>query len=228
MNKMIILNHKMNLEYDQVYEYIDGLNKFETSNNIIICPSNIYLENFINNSTWGIGAQNVFEKIEGEYTGEISTLQLKSLGVEYCIVGHYERKRYFNETYEVINRKVISCLESNIIPIVCIGSSGIKDSVTEELDLILKDIQNIDFIVFAYEPLELDQIPDVERIEDDINFIYEYLYSKYESRPNVIYGGGVNKENIQSIMDLDNLNGVIIGKVSCDINQIKNIIENID
>ena len=105
MEKMIILNHKMNLEYDQVYEYIDGLNKLETDNNIIICPSNIYLENFVNNCTWGIGAQNVSEKSNGDYTGEISTLQLKSLGVEYCIVGHHERRKYFGETNEVINRK---------------------------------------------------------------------------------------------------------------------------
>ena len=70
MKKMIILNHKMNLEYDQVYEYIEKLNKIETDNNIVICPSNIYLENFINHSCWGIGAQNVSEKTDGNYTGE--------------------------------------------------------------------------------------------------------------------------------------------------------------
>ena len=98
MEKMIILNHKINLEYDQVYEYIDEFNKIKTDNNIIICPSNIYLDNFINHSTWGIGAQNVSDKLDGDYTGEISTLQLKSLGVEYSIVGHYERKKYFNES----------------------------------------------------------------------------------------------------------------------------------
>lgn len=228
MEKMIILNHKMNLEYDQVYEYIDGLNKLETDNNIIICPSNIYLENFLNHSTWGIGAQNVSEKTNGEYTGEISTLQLKSLGVEYCIVGHYERRKYFKETNEIINQKVISCLESNIMPIVCIGSDGTKETIKEDLDKVLKDIENIDFIIFAYEPLELDDIPSLDVIDNDINFVYDYLYSKYEKRPNIVFGGGINQENIQSIMKIEKLNGVIIGKVSDDINQIKNIIENID
>lgn len=226
MEKMIILNHKMNLEYDQVYEYIDGLNKLETDNNIIVCPSNIYLENFINNSTWGVGAQNVSEIPKGEYTGEISTLQLKSLGVEYCIVGHYERRKYFNETNEIINKKVISCLESNIMPIVCIGSDGTQDEIEEDLEAILKDIQNIDFIIFAYEPLELEELPDIEKIEDDINFIYEYLYSKYESRPNIVFGGGINQENIKNIIKIEKLNGVIIGSLSENIDKIKNIIEN--
>jgi len=228
MGKMIILNHKMNLEYDQIYEYIDVLNKIETNNNIIVCPSNIYLENFINNTSWGIGAQNVSEKLKGEYTGEISTLQLKSLGVEYCIVGHYERRKYFKETNEVINKKVISCLESNIMPIVCIGSNGTQEGLEEDLEEILKNIENIDFIVFAYEPLELDDIPTIDEIEYNINFIYDYLYTKYNSRPNIVFGGGIEEENINSIMKLENLNGVIIGKNSNEINIIKKLIEKLN
>lgn len=228
MGKMIILNHKMNLEYDQIYEYIDVLNKIETNNNIIVCPSNIYLENFINNTSWGIGAQNVSEKLKGEYTGEISTLQLKSLGVEYCIVGHYERRKYFKETNEVINKKVISCLESNIMPIVCIGSDGTQEGLEEDLEEILKNIENIDFIVFAYEPLELEDIPTIDEIEYNINFIYDYLYTKYNSRPNIVFGGGIEEENINSIMKLENLNGVIIGKNSNEINIIKKIIEKLN
>lgn len=228
MGKMIILNHKMNLEYDQIYEYIDVLNKIETNNNIIVCPSNIYLENFINNTSWGIGAQNVSEKLKGEYTGEISTLQLKSLGVEYCIVGHYERRKYFKETNEVINKKVISCLESNIMPIVCIGSNGTQEGLEEDLEEILKNIENIDFIVFAYEPLELEDIPTIDEIEYNINFIYDYLYTKYNSRPNIVFGGGIEEENINSIMKLENLNGVIIGKNSNEINIIKKIIEKLN
>ena len=89
MKKLIILNHKMNLEYDSVYEYIDKLNKIDTDNNIVVLPSDIYLESFINHCNWGIGSQNVSDKINGNYTGEVSTIQLKSMGIEYSMIGHY-------------------------------------------------------------------------------------------------------------------------------------------
>jgi len=131
MGKMIVLNHKMNLEYDEVYEYIDGINKIETDNNLVICPSNIYLENFINTCTWGIGSQNVYYKEDGDYTGEVSTLQLKSLGIEYCIVGHYERRKIFKESIKLVKKKLNACLDSNIIPIVCFGSNGNEDSIKD-------------------------------------------------------------------------------------------------
>jgi triosephosphate isomerase len=228
MNKMIILNHKMNLEYDQVYEYISEINKIDTDNNIIVCPSNLYLENFMNNCTWGVGAQNVFDKPQGNYTGEISTLQLKSLGVEYCIVGHYERRKYFAENNKKINRKLNACLDSNIMPIVCFGSNGTREQIEQDLDEILDNIDHIDFIVFAYEPLELKEFPGTSKIEDDINYIYDYLYTKYNSRPNIIYGGGIKKDNIKQVLKIENLSGILIGQVSEDINKIKNILKIID
>ncbi len=228
MEKIIILNHKMNLEYDQTYEYIEELNKLDTTNNIIICPSNIYLESFITRSAWGIGAQNVSEKINANETGEISSLQLKSLGVEYCIVGHYERVKYFHETPKIINKKIIACLESNIMPIVCFGSSGKKDKIEKELDELCREIEHIEFIIFAYEPLELNFIPSIDTIEEDINFIYDYLQSTYHVRPKIVFGGGVRQNNIKNIMKLEKVSGVIIGEISKDINEIKKIINKID
>ena len=133
MKKFIILNHKMNLEYDEVVPYIQELNKIETENNIIVCPSNIYLSDFMNYCTWGVGAQNVSEKLDGNYTGEVSTLQLKSIGVEYSIIGHYERKKYFKEkgekirTYMDIERypcmAYYATYDNNILS-VCMASYG--------------------------------------------------------------------------------------------------------
>lgn len=228
MKKLIILNHKMSLEYDQVYEYIDCLNKIDTDNNIIICPSNIYLENFINNSTWGVGAQNVSDSLDEKCTGEISTLQLKSLGVEYCIVGHHERVKCFKETGKLINKKIIACLDSNIIPIVCIGSDGKRDNIIKELEVLLKGINHIDFIIFAYEPLGLEFVPSTFTISDDVEFIYDYLQDKYKSKPNIVFGGGVRENNIKDIIKIDKLNGVIIGNVSSDKDKIRDIIGSID
>lgn len=228
MKKIIVLNHKMNLEYDEVHEYLKKINELDTTNNIIICPSNIYLETFMNHCTWGIGAQNVYHEESGNYTGEISTLQLKSLGVEYCLIGHYERKKNFHETNKIINKKLIACLEANIQPILCFGESGNLDEIKDNLDELLKGIENIDFIIFAYEPLKVSNKETIYQIGEDVIAIYDYLEEKYKTKPNIIYGGGVTKEDINELFQIDKLNGILIGKISSNINKIEKIIKNIN
>ena len=227
MKKLIVLNHKMNLEYDEVVSYINGLNKFDTENNIVVCPSNIYLSDFIGHCTWGVGAQNVSEKLDGNYTGEISTLQLKSLGIEYSIVGHYERKKYFHETNKEINKKVNACLDSNISPILCFGENGDVDSAINDLEELLVGIDNINFIIFAYEPLKVAEKESIVDIQSQVKVIYDYLYNKYKVRPNLIYGGGIASKDINELLELDELNGIMIGKISANINKMVKIIQGI-
>ena len=226
MNKLIVLNHKMSLEYDEVPTYIQKINEIKTDNNLIICPSNIYLTDFINHCTWGIGAQNISKYNEGNYTGEVSTLQLKSIGIEYSLIGHYERKKYFHETEIDIHDKLITCLESNIIPILCFGETGEYKDIESFLNTVLKDIENIDFIIFAYEPLKLKTKETIKEIENMINNIYNYLQEKYHSKPNIIYGGGITQKEYPSILKIDKLNGLLIGKISADISKIEKIITN--
>ena len=224
MKKLIILNHKMNLEYDEVFPYIDKINKIETDNNLIVCPSNIYLTEFLNHCIWGVGSQNVSQYVSGNYTAEISTLQLKSIGVEYSIIGHYERKKYFHETDQEIHQKLIACLESNIMPILCFGETGNQEDITKSLDLLLKNIDNIDFIIFAYEPLKIKDNEDIQKIHEDIEYIYDYLWQKYHSKPNIVYGGGIDKKDIKELLQFEKLNGLLIGKISSDISKIEKII----
>lgn len=227
MKKLIVLNHKMNLEYDEVVPYINKLNEVNTSNNIIVCPSNIYLSDFINYSNWGVGAQNISEYNNGNYTGEVSSLQLKSLGVEYSIVGHYERKKYFHETSKSINKKLIECLNSNISPILCFGETGNVEDALDDLEVLLKDIDNIDFIIFAYEPLKVSE-ESISDIEIQIKEIYNYLKDKYNSNPNIIYGGGVSQKDINALLEINELNGIMIGKISANIDKIEKIIKSIN
>lgn len=222
----------MNMEYDEVYTYIDGLNKIGTDNNIIICPSSIYLEAFVNNCNWGIGSQNFYYEMDGDYTGEISTKQLRSLGVEYSLVGHYERTKYFNETLKDTKKKLESAIDANIIPILCFGEE--KDEGIEELkkklDILLKDISHIEFIIFAYEPVYYisgKEIDDFDELENRINFIYEYLEEKYKVKPNIIYGGGINEKNIEKILKFDKLSGMILGSGSTDLAVVSNIVGHI-
>ena len=224
MSKLIVLNHKMGMEYDQVFSYVDSLNKIDTDNNIVICPSYIYLNYFLDYCHWGIGSQDVSKFDSGDYTGEVSALQLKSLGIEYCIIGHYERRKFFNESLEDIHDKLVVSLESNIIPILCFGESGDQDDIISSLDILLKDITNIDFIVFAYEPLKVKCKISVSDIREQISFIYDYLFDKYHSKPNIIYGGGIYEKDISSIMKIDKLNGLLVGKVSSRSDKVKRII----
>ena len=228
MKKLIVLNHKMNLEYDEVATYIGRLNKINTDNNIIVCPSNIYLSDFINYSNWGVGAQNISEYTNGNYTGEVSSLQLKSLGIEYSIVGHYERKKYFHETNISINKKLIECLNSNISPILCFGETGDIDNAIDDLEELLKDIPNIDFIIFAYEPLKVSEYETIEIIQEQIKEIYNYLKDKYNTNPNIIYGGGIDKKDINSLLSINEINGIMIGKLSSNIDKIEKIITTIN
>ncbi len=226
MKKLIILNHKMNLEYDEVYPYIERINKIETSNNIVVCPTNIYLESFINHCNWGVGSQNVSDSLDGNYTGEVSTLQLKSLGIEYSLIGHYERKKYFHETNEEIRKKLNACLDANIIPILCFGETGIAQDILDSLEELLTDIENIDFIIFAYEPLKVKETST--EIKEKIELIYHYLQDKYHSVPNIIYGGGINQKNINEVVNIKKLNGILIGKLSAKIEKIEKVIKSID
>lgn len=224
MNKLVVLNHKMNLEYDDVFSYIDDINHIDTDYSLIVCPSFIYLNDFINHCSWGIGAQNVNSHESGDYTGEISALQLKSLGLEYSMIGHYERKKYFHETDAMIRDKLIACLESNISPILCFGETGKWDDIVHSLDILLDGIENIDFIIFAYEPLMVKSNEDVISIEKQVNDIYDYLFEKYHSKPNIIYGGGISSKDFRRVMNIEHLNGILIGKISVSSAKIKKII----
>lgn len=227
MSKFVVLNHKMSLEYDEVFSYIERLNKIESEQNIIVCPSNIYLSEFMNHCTWGVGSQNVHFSFDGNYTGEISTLQLKSLGVEYSIIGHYERKKYFHESIYDVKNKLNACLDANISPILCFGETGVEEDIYHDLDILLEGITNTSFILFAYEPLKVAKGESVAVIQEKIKKIYEYLCEKYQSKPNIIYGGGVSGKDIEELLNSEYVNGILIGKISANIEKVEGIMERI-
>ena len=127
----------------------------------------------------------------------------------------------------LINKKLHACLDSNIVPILCFGENGNVDDIKLSLDALLEGIDNIHFIIFAYEPLKVKE-ESISDIKDKINIIYDYLYDKYKVIPNIVYGGGISSKNINDILKIDKVNGILVGKVSSEIDKIVRIINSIN
>ena len=233
MKKLLVLNHKMGMLYDEVYYYIDKLNNMDTDMDIIVCPSNIYLEAFLNNLDYPVGSQDVHYELDINNTGEISTTQLKSLGVEYSLVGHYERVSKFHENEKIVNEKLLSIVDANIFPILCFGegeSDDYMEVLPKKLDAYLKEVENIEFITFAYEPeyaVGTGILPNINKIKEITEFISGYLESKYHKKPNLLYGGSVDSSNIKDIINIDSINGVVIGGESSNIMEVEKIINEV-
>ena len=215
--KIIVLNHKMNLYYEELNTYINRINNIEY--NLIIAPSNIYLLEFINKCKHKISSQDICYIEEGNYTSKVSWHQIKSIGINYSIIGHSEK----NEDVFKTNLKLKACLENNIKPILCFGDN---ENYLTLLDNLIKDIPSIRDIIFAYEPIYNINNNDINitKIKDDINKIYNYILEKYHTKPTLLYGGGINKNNIKEIYNIDKLNGILIGSISSNIGELENIL----
>ena len=218
MKKIIILNHKMSLLYDEVLEYIVKLNNIDTNNDIIVCPSSIYLESFINYCNWGVGSQEMHYELSGNYNGQISSLQLKSMGVEYVIVDEKDD--------EVANKKVIAALESNIIPIIYLNDN---DNSVEELydnfKNITKKVESYEFVILAYHNNKELKLTDMEEKIKELKNMIKINSSKDIT---IIYSGDINKDNINKIFSIKEVEGVILGSISSSINEVENIVNVID
>ena len=175
----------------------------------------------------GVGAQNVHFEKEGAYTGEVSVPMLQYIGVDYCIVGHSERRQYFNETDKSVNLKLKALLETEITPILCVGEdlsqreAGHQDRLVEEqVQNALKDIpaEKAEKIVIAYEPVwavGTGTTPTAKEIEKAANAIRKVIADDFSveagEKINVVYGGSLNEKNIALVSKISLLDGVLIG-----------------
>lgn len=225
MNKLIVCNMKMNLNKEDIDSYLEKLKGIDLSN-VIFCPTSIYIPYFIKNNL-NVGIQNVSKHEIGSYTGQISIQQVSSLNIKYSIIGHSETKNNLEE----INEKVILCSKYNVTPIICIGEKEESDIETtkkileEQLDIILKNTK-LDKVILAYEPVWMigtNKDFNTHTLHLLVTYLKDFA-KKYQINDIIIlYGGSVNKTNIKSI--LDNVDGVLIGNASLDINQFLEILE---
>ncbi len=177
-----------------------------------------------------LGAQNMHWEENGAYTGEISPLMLNEIGVDYCIIGHSERRQYFAETDETVNKKIVSALAHNIGPIFCVGESldqresgKEKDIVSDQIVNGLKDIADSDMekITVAYEPIwaiGTGKTASSEQANDMCAFIRETIAKKYSKdiaeKVVIQYGGSVKPDNVSEIMGTSDIDGALVGGAS--------------
>ena len=228
---IVVLNNKSNLDKKEFMEYQNELKKIESSYQLVICPSQVYL-NSIDLPTFDLGSQNVSSYHQGAYTGEIYAHQLKSLDVKYCLVGHSERRKYQRETNKDINEKIKRLLEEEITPILCIGetkeqkdSKKTKSVLLSELNECLSGINNNDIII-AYEPIwaiGTGITPTKDEVEDVLKEIKK-VYQKNK----LIYGGSLNQDNIVEFKTSYLIDGYLLGGLSLKPQELKDFISKIE
>ncbi|MDF2865491.1 MAG: triose-phosphate isomerase [Clostridia bacterium] len=234
--KIIAGNWKMNFTANEaeyfVNNIVDSINTNEID--VVLCPNFTALDrvsNLLDNKNVKLGAQNVYYESKGAYTGETSVDMLYALNVEYCIVGHSERRQIFKETDELVNLKAKKLLEKEINPIICVGETleqrnenKLYDVISTQVKNSLKDISAEDVktkVVIAYEPIwaiGTGVTATSEQAEDMCKYIRNTVSEIYSenvaSNLRIQYGGSVNPKNANEILNMENIDGALVGGAS--------------
>ncbi len=231
MKPLIAANWKMNpvskKEAEALFEGIKNGVK-GASSEVVICPPFVYLS-ILKGLT--LGAQDVYFEEKGAFTGETSALILKNLGIEYVIIGHSERRKYFNETDEIINKKIKKALEAGLKIIFCIGETAEEKDAGKRNEVLqrqiqdgLKDVIDIEYINIAYEPvwaIGTGNNCSVEQTKESIDFIRKFVPEKTR----ILYGGSVKSENSRAYIEEVGSNGLLVGGASLNAEEFVKIVK---
>jgi triosephosphate isomerase len=251
-NFLIVGNWKMNKLYVEgivlANTIISKFEKVELKAKIVLCPPFIHLQTIYNMlkdcPNLSLGAQNCHEKDSGAYTGEISASMLKSVGAEYVIIGHSERRSIFHETESIISKKVEAVLSAGLTPIFCCGeylehreNGEYLKFVNSQIHDSLFHLSNEDFqkIIIAYEPvwaIGTGKTASPEQAQEMHQNIRKFIENQYGSdvseRISILYGGSVNASNAANLFLQNDIDGALVGSASLNADDFIEIINSSD
>ncbi|MHB8109561.1 MAG: triose-phosphate isomerase [Syntrophorhabdaceae bacterium] len=231
---MVAGNWKMNNTISEsetlTREIVAGLPDISGTGEVILAPAYTVLKSvseIISGSPVKLAAQNIFFEDKGAYTGEVSAAMLKDVGCTYAIIGHSERRKYFHETDETVNRKVKKCLSTGIKPIICVGETeeereaGVTEFVVGiQVKKGLAGISDLKDITIAYEPVwaigtgKTATAVEAEEVHEFIRNILSEVYGSPCLDVRILYGGSVTAENFGELIAMKNINGALVGGAS--------------
>ena len=244
--KVIAGNWKMNMLPNEAISFIEELAPLvkDTENEVILCVP--YIDLFyslltVQGTNIKIGAQNMHFEESGAYTGEVSGKMLKSIGVEYVIIGHSERRQYFSETDEIVNKKVKAAILNGLKPIICVGETlkqreegKTSEVITKQTELALKGLSNkeVENIIIAYEPIWAIGTGKTATSEDANNSIKEIrnkinkIYGQNTAESIIIqYGGSVKSSNAKELFEMSDIDGGLVGGASLKAEEFSKIVK---
>ena len=223
----------MNKTAEEAVELVEALKPLvkDAECDVVVCVpfTDIYaVSQAVKGSNIHLGAQNVHFADHGAFTGEISADMLLEAGVEYVIIGHSERRQYFGETDETVNKRTLTALEKGLKPIVCVGES-LEERETGKTEEVLKGqivnglkgIEDITKVVVAYEPvwaIGTGKTATADQANETIGFIRktiaEIFCPKCAEKVRIQYGGSMNAKNAHELMSMPEIDGGLIGGAS--------------
>lgn len=243
--KVIAGNWKMNMLPNEAIKFIEDLTPLvkDTENEVILCVP--YTDLFYalltaQGTNIKIGAQNMHFEESGAYTGEVSAKMLKSINVEYVIIGHSERRQYFNETDETVNKKIKAAFANELKPIVCVGETleereagKTAEIITKQTELALEGLTNeqVESTIIAYEPIWAIGTGKTATSEDANNSVKEIrnkiakIYGQETaSRVIIQYGGSVKSSNAKELFEMSDIDGGLVGGASLKAEEFSKIV----
>ena len=235
-------NWKMNMLPNEAIDFVNNLAPLVkgAKSEVIICvpfTDLFYTLLSVQETNIHVGAQNMHYEEKGAYTGEISPEMLKSIKVEYVIIGHSERRQYFNETDETVNLKVKSALKHGIKPIVCVGETLEQREAGKTLDIITSQIEkafagltidDLSNTIVAYEPIwaiGTGKTATKEDANDAIKAIRNKIRTDFKfDNVTILYGGSVNENNAKELFEMSDIDGGLVGGASLKVDSFEKIV----
>ncbi len=215
-----------------------------TEIDIVVAPhftTIFHLTEIIANNPIKLSAQNLFWENHGAFTGEISPKMVVDIGCEYVILGHSERRLYFHETDETVNKRVLAAIETGLSPITCVGEQlqdrvegRAKETVTSQLKGALQGVSTemMVQVIIAYEPVwaigtgKVASPEDAQEIHEALRELLKELYDdETAANTRIIYGGSVKPDNIDGLMAKPDIDGALVGGASLDAESFASIVK---